>query len=431
MKFNQLITEALKLSEFRPYLKGNKTKYKDKLKEMFGNKYRVYINIENNSKVIKEIETDLEKEIKKILLNTNFELIDFEKGLAYDNKNKREIKLGKVLNKFSKELLNRFNADLTRENSKQKKLLICISKHPYDLLGQSQDRGWTSCKNLTDGQNKEYLKNEIFKTLIAYLIYDNDKNIKTPLARILIIPYVNKENEVIYKLAPQIYGTTGVLKENFLQSIDDWLRKQNKNPGIYEFDPDVYNDGTFFNKIKIYSNDDKEKYRQEIEEALIPIIREQEIKKLANEKPNNFNFYITDHIKENSKYNITPLAYIIMKEKFELADFLISKNIKLQLNEENNYLDNLITQRLINYNILSYLIKNKILNINKYEWIFKTIHNNNLTLLKFIIKNGFNLKLNNNQKQELNKYLNNEQYDDKRRNEFIDFLLENDIDLKN
>jgi hypothetical protein len=138
--------------------------------------------------ISEKIKSELENEIEKELENTNYVIKDFIDGIAYDNKNKREINLGKVLSELSKKdsskkhLLDRFNSSTDREGKKVKDVMMVISRHPYDILGQSYDRGWTSCTKLGVGTvESESLKDEIFITIIAYLIYKDDKNIKRPM----------------------------------------------------------------------------------------------------------------------------------------------------------------------------------------------------------------------------------------------------------
>lgn len=71
-------------------------------------------------------------------------------------------------------------------------LLIVISRHTYDIAGQSTNRRWTTCHDLDDkGWNGKYLyqmrQDMIRGSIVTYVIEKNDKNINNPLSRILIL----------------------------------------------------------------------------------------------------------------------------------------------------------------------------------------------------------------------------------------------------
>jgi hypothetical protein len=75
----------------------------------------------------------------------------------------------------------------------------------------STGRGFTSCMNLyTDGNtSKKFIQADIEQgTIISYLVSTDDLNIKHPVARILIKPYINTKdpNDVLYDADPE-YGT--------------------------------------------------------------------------------------------------------------------------------------------------------------------------------------------------------------------------------
>jgi len=235
--------ETIPLSKVRPYIKGNKDKYVDRLKDWFDNKWRIYLPINDSLSASKDIENEIEKEIKQALSNTQYELKDFEKGIALDTKNKREVKLGKVLNRISPELLQKFNNAESRQGKKIKNVMVVISRHPYDILGQSYDRNWTSCKDLNKGIYKEYLKEEVFLLIIAYLIYEDDKNIKKPIARVLATPYFDNTYKVYYKINKMIYGIAGKWAEAFVDTFENWLNEKQKNiVGSFKINPFVYRD---------------------------------------------------------------------------------------------------------------------------------------------------------------------------------------------
>jgi len=133
--------------------------------------------------------------------------------------------------------------------------LVCISRHPYDIAGMSTDRRWKSCMRLPDSKDKydkggEYhkiLKKDIeYGTLVAYLIYENDKNIKDPIARIAIKPYQNIEDpkDILLAPEPEVYSdnikSTNTTFKNIVKNWVDEL--QNKKTGLFIFNKELYRD---------------------------------------------------------------------------------------------------------------------------------------------------------------------------------------------
>lgn len=180
-------------------------------------------------------------EIIKVLQDNNFKVKDYIKGTATDKYN-REVKIGKILQKFNPELLQKFNNDVNREASKDKNQLVVISKSPYDIGGASTDRGWDSCMNLYTGMNAQYINCDIEQgTIIAYLIDANDLNISTPQARMFIKPFINIRNkkDIIYYPERVVYGTAPKSFEIFINKI---FEKYHPKSGIYSLAPNLYAD---------------------------------------------------------------------------------------------------------------------------------------------------------------------------------------------
>ena len=124
-------------------------------------------------------------------------------------------KIGKILAKNNveyegKSALDWYNADPIRLKKKittSDNLVMVISDHAYDIAGMSTGRDWTSCMNIENGANKEYVEADIeLGTVIAYLCEASDTNIRNPYARILIKPYkLQREGYVGTDPAPIIY----------------------------------------------------------------------------------------------------------------------------------------------------------------------------------------------------------------------------------
>lgn len=98
---------------------------------------------------------------------------------------------------------------LSREN-KTNTFYIVFSKHAYDVAGMSTNRGWTSCMNLYQGINAQYIQHDVKSgTMVAYLVKNDDLNIERPVARVAIKPFVNIDDEsnVFYEAEERVYGT--------------------------------------------------------------------------------------------------------------------------------------------------------------------------------------------------------------------------------
>ncbi len=240
----QELNEALKLSQYRDYHGTRGKRLENKLNGLFGGKNRIYIPFEykvEDSKPNNDVELALKKE--------GYKITNYLEG--YCEKDGRTFRIGKILNKLDRQdLLLKFNEDPNRA-VQNKKLLICISKHPYDIAGMSTDRGWTSCMKL-DGENSGVIKEEIKEgTVIAYLINEDDKNINHPYGRINIKPYLNQKDDIAWGLASKCYGSLlnygYELSDFFKEYVEKWVDENlNKNKkGIYTLDRYVYDEAPY------------------------------------------------------------------------------------------------------------------------------------------------------------------------------------------
>jgi hypothetical protein len=245
---------------------------------------RLYFYLDDSNKVeYSNIKYALEK---YLLPEFNYVIQDYQKGLIQHQDTNQIMKIGKFLNKTSKDaekgkltsnqniaimnsanelallngvaeferaeindyinyLINSFDSDPAREGSQVKDdTLIVFSRHSYDIAGMSTDRGWSSCMNLAQGSNANYVGKDIeHGVFIAYAVKSDDKNINNPLARVLIKPFVNvgDENKIIYLPEKQVYpkDILGFSDKVFeiLNSVHDTLQ-----PGKYNIQHDLYCD---------------------------------------------------------------------------------------------------------------------------------------------------------------------------------------------
>ena len=203
---------------------------------------RIYIPFEGSETQVTN-SSPVEKEIETALSGTDFKLKDYVKGVVLD-KLGRDQKIGKVLTKLGKpELVNKFNADKTREGSKKSELMMVFSKHPYDIAGMSTDRGWSSCMELYTGAYKRYVKWDIKEgSFIIYLAKSDDLNLKSPRARCVAKPYINIESkqDVVYSTGSKIYGTA---PGDFITTVQELIDTIQPNKvGVFKLDSKLYCD---------------------------------------------------------------------------------------------------------------------------------------------------------------------------------------------
>ena len=99
-------------------------------------------------------------------------------------------------------LIDDVASDKAREGSASSNapLAVVISRHPYDVASISTGRDWTSCTNLgakgtkhpeTGGYSQTVPFGIQYGTIVAYCIRADDGNIRHPICRASIMPFIN------------------------------------------------------------------------------------------------------------------------------------------------------------------------------------------------------------------------------------------------
>lgn len=193
MKIKLISTSALKLSEYRKL--AHRWKPDSSMVEMFlrlskgQSKFRVYISPTRGRIAFK---SKLPKAVERAVVESGctIDLLGYIRGYAQD-KYGRQVKLGKVIKDL--DVLQLINTDERRKHDSilvsREDYILAISHHAYDIIGASTDRGWTSCTDLR-GNYKESAPRRIQpeldnRSIIAYLVKTDDKNIEKPIARAL------------------------------------------------------------------------------------------------------------------------------------------------------------------------------------------------------------------------------------------------------
>jgi len=266
--------ESLKPSEFRKLMQvGRDLAMKriggiwDKLKSQADGTNR------NGDRLFFEISASpLEDKLHRYLKANNYEIVDYKEGLVKKVGDKNNVKIVKVLTMLGKndptavklqrnyELLKSVNKlndynSAKSERAKAQDYLMVISKSPYDLGGMTTGRDWAnSCMNLRDGLKKEFVPIDIERgTLVSYLVDPTDKNIRNPIARILIKPYLELENkdDVLYGIEHNKvkYGNDN---PEYVKTLVNLLDKaQGDKLGVFKLDSNLYSDGVQFKRSNI------------------------------------------------------------------------------------------------------------------------------------------------------------------------------------
>lgn len=270
MQYTDLI-EALKPSEYRLLVKGwDKERYADIFKsdkyQHDKNGYRVYLPLGKVETFVSPIQQDIQNELS----NFGFEVTDYLKGLAKNKNNGQNIKIGKVLTKLGKtDLLSKYTSDPTRE-AVNDEYIVVISRHPYDIAGMSTNRGWTSCMNLHDGENRHYVPIDIKEgTVVAYVTSKSDPDLKNPTGRVSIKPFVNvnNEEEIYFGIENKVYGTA---VDGFIPAVTKWVNWVNKTDQlddvvIVSLKSGLYNDSHSRRRVISNSTDVDEMIKKLVE----------------------------------------------------------------------------------------------------------------------------------------------------------------------
>lgn len=249
----QVSLSAIPLSIVKKMMRKTPSKANHMYDEIFAklgegksvDKYRIYIPLEDAN--IRQHKVVAPQEIIDYLSSIKFSLNDYLLGTALMPDGKRTVRLGKALSKRP-DLLRQFENDPQRKLVRHDKMWVVISRHPYDILGMSFDRGWSSCMNLEDGVNRHYLKGDLKQgTLVAYLIKDTDKNINNPISRIAIRPYyekksIRKTKKNIYLVPSGVYGTDSEKFETIVKKFCALVNDKAPH-GHYVLKRDLYDDG--------------------------------------------------------------------------------------------------------------------------------------------------------------------------------------------
>lgn len=218
------MNESINISDYKKWSKYINKKYYDSEEGFFKlfkdhDKYhnRIYFPLKVEHK---NWEIKIPTELRDYLNWFGYEIINYNEGII--SRGGVRMRIGKLLNKIGRQDLLKTYSD-SKQNILRNvtNLYVVISRHPYDLIGISTDRGWSTCLDLKDDRfgGKHLLNLRYYLQggyIVAYLIRKNDRNINNPISRILLRrTYSGNLTE-----DNKIYGTH---VDEFMKFIRKWI----------------------------------------------------------------------------------------------------------------------------------------------------------------------------------------------------------------
>jgi len=227
MTLVKLFEEFIKVSDYKKWSKYTNWEFYKEMGEKFKqfkdhdrNYNRVYFKLKIDPTKFK---VEPPQELYDYLRWNRYSIKDYSKGICIDGDG-NERKIGKVLNDRNQpDLLKLYSDSKTDSLKNVNDLMVVISRHPYDIIGMSTNRGFKTCHDLNDqrygGLHLGGIRGTLERgALIAYLIRENDKNIQNPISRILIKKYAFDD-----ELIPDV--TYGTRVQEFTQFVHHFCEK--------------------------------------------------------------------------------------------------------------------------------------------------------------------------------------------------------------
>lgn len=173
----------------------------------------------------------------RFMSNTKYETDERGKFIKKDGQ--------KVIKSPGKYLTNAeyFAADPIRQSSKHEAHIV-ITRNKYDVAGMSTDRGWSSCMDMVDGENKYYLKHDIANgTMTAYVCHKDDHDISRPIGRINLKQFTSVGDNLHHSIYRPEQSSYGAIPSVTRKLVTDWAEKNYPSKeGIYMKAPELYSD---------------------------------------------------------------------------------------------------------------------------------------------------------------------------------------------
>jgi hypothetical protein len=318
-----VLREALDLSVAKEYVKIQRSpQITEKINHIFDLLRQKYPNTKTSKRgdrLYIPFGSQLKDEISDALNDNDFDISDYDKGLAINRRNGQELKIGKALTRIKREdLLTKYTTDKSKGAIDNPSGYMVYSKHPYDIASMSTGRDWTSCMNLETGSNRRYVSCDITEgSFVVYLIDANDLNINNPKGRMAIKPFINQmdKNDIIFFPESRSYGS---VPSEFQDEIEDFFKQLNTETQgvVYNKNERLYNDSNSLN----YTNLSKIKTVEDVENVIFNVDdRTKKDLALANK-------LILDYVMSSPRINHYVKESIVNESKFEdISKYLTSE----------------------------------------------------------------------------------------------------------
>lgn len=233
---------------------GEAYKFTDRI---FGESDRITLPVNSKEKSPEQILSEFRSDpriadfrlVDGFIKGIGYEIVDYGKGLV-KGPDDRVMKVGRLLERHNAndDIKRLFVNGPSRAASKQnqKKMVITISRNPFDIAAMSTGRGWVSCMQ-AGGWNFRYVFEDLKKgTHIAYYHEETDRDIKNPTCRILLKPYkIPRSRKLEKKILQREVRPYGTHVPGFLSAVDTWLEDNFKklDDKCYDRLPGLYADG--------------------------------------------------------------------------------------------------------------------------------------------------------------------------------------------
>lgn len=239
--------EALLPSQFREFVNEfDRERYADYFKQHQGehdrNYYRIYLPIEKKK-------SETHQRIENLLDQKGYEIVDYTQGKCKFKGARNTTRINQVLTRLSntddeaKELSKRFVEDPDRKAGDD--LMVCISRHPYDIAGSDTDRSWTNCLTLPRTNTKRYLshidliKKELSKTNMEELATQLEEMIEDDDEGLL--SDIEVEDSLLFEDDEEREAIFSILRKNDIDIDLDLLVRYEDEDGFVETDNEEFN----------------------------------------------------------------------------------------------------------------------------------------------------------------------------------------------
>ncbi len=223
----------------------------DAVKQLFEGQDRLYLKIKQG---IEAPKSRVHQDIDIYLSLRGYKISDYVGGYATDAAGKQQFRIGKLLK--DTKFYQPFTEDASRTLGN---LVVVVSRKAEDIARMSTGRAWGSCMG-SGGFNFKYVPKDIEKgTMIAYLISEKDPDIKNPLARILIKPFVEKKGTLgaLTAAAMKVFGVVRPMETIYVPDKTYGIHNEAFTAAVHKFVEDKLNaskEGKFVLPAGLYAD---------------------------------------------------------------------------------------------------------------------------------------------------------------------------------